>query len=130
MISTVIFTNFVLNNEAVLDDLNVSPHWNASTNKPDHDACHLDLNRQNVIEFTGSPSQTCGIQLDISNDTADLIHIPGNLCVYAERRGKSLDCQRRYVSFQSDETCIVVLQHPQVQLFLEVTDGYDKKILL
>ena len=132
LISTVIFTGLVLNNEAVLAELSVTPLWNAVSNQTNHGGCHLyiDTDRQDVIEFTGSPSQTCGVQLDTSNGTASLINIPRNLSVYAERRGEILDCQKRYVSFQSDESCIVVFQHLQVQLFMEATGHYVEGIFI
>ena len=123
----------VLKNEAVLAQLSINPLWNVSSNQTDHDACHLYIDtvrQEDVIEFAGSPSQACSVQLETSNGTAALIYIPGNLSVYAERQSKVLNCQKRYVSFQSDEPCFVVFQHPQVQLFLEACDHYNNSIII
>ena len=44
--------------------------------------------------------------------------------------GDILDCQKRYVSFQSDEPCIGVFQHLQIQLFMEATDRYGDSIVI
>ena len=132
LILTAIFYSLVLNSGAVLADLSVIPLWNVSLNKTDQGVCHLDIDtdRQDVIEFTGSPSQTCGIQLETFNGTAALIHIHKNVSVYAERKAEIPECHKRYVSFQSNEPCIAVFQHPQVQLFMEATGRYDDSIAI
>ena len=128
-----LISTLALNNKTVLAEFSVIPSWNLTINQTDPDSCHLDLdsNKQDVIKFTGSSSQTCGIQLEISNGTAAvLIHIPKDISVYAERLGKILDCQKKYIAFNADETCFVVFQHPQVQLFMEATDHYDDSIAI
>ena len=120
LVTTVIF-NFAIVANKVTSQLTIIPQWNVTANQTGEDSCSLgtDDNQEDVVILAGSPIQSCSVQLMITNGTAALIQIPEDTLMYAERKGKLLDCQKKYVSFAANEPCVFLSRHPNLQIYLQ-----------
>ena len=114
-----------LNNFPVMNAINVTPVWNATSALNDSWPCLLsydDVDSPDVISFHGYPRQICGVQVISSPKTASVIQIPPgthpDTFLYAER-GDLHDCQNRYIAVTEAVPCMKAFQHPNISLFLE-----------
>ena len=123
-ISSLILHVSVLDNQAVVADLDVVPLWNA-TNVTD--SCLLTVDNYEVLRLSGHPLHTCGVQLTPSNVTIALLQVPQGVFLYAERQGYIPNCQKRYISIKANESCIFLFQYTQLRLFLP---GYNRTVLI
>ena len=115
-----IISSVLLKNVAV-SQLTVIPQWNVTANETDEDSCSLgtDNNQDDLIIFDGSAIKTCSVKLIIANGTAAVIQIHEGALLYAEREPNIPDCQKKYLSFISDEPCIFVFRNPELKLFFQ-----------
>ena len=129
-IYTLVITTILSNNKPVAADLSIVPLWNVTANQTDSNSCDLAIhsNLQDIVKLTVYTVETCSVQLTASNETAVLIRIPQGALVYAERQKKILNCQKKYVSFRADKSCLFVSRHPKLQLSLQGDDANGSSI--
>ena len=124
--SILILNIVVIKNNVAVSELTVIPKWNITAETlTDGDSCSLgtDNNQEDMIIFGGSTIKTCSVQLTTSNGTAAVLQVPKGTLLYVERKPSMLDCQKKYLSFRADESCMFVFRHLKLQLFLQGDSG-------
>ena len=132
LISISILHIAVVTNTLVIPQLTVIPQWNVTANQTDSDSCSLGTNdsQEDSVIFTGSLMQSCSVQLITSNETAALIEIPKGALLYAERKGRVPDCQKKYVSFAADLHCVFEFRQTILILHLQGDSVNDSSIII